>query len=112
MINERLISCFICDNFMHLKCAGFNGRQYDFITDKTKGLRWSCFDCRDLQVDYHCLFKETKAEIDKLKKSFNLTFKKFKNWLTGLNYLMVHQRGKTLQVLLAISKQTIWVSII
>lgn len=67
---ERLISCWICDNVSHLCCAGFNGRHYDVICDREKGLRWSCWDCRKLDIDYYKLFREAKSGVTEFKKTF------------------------------------------
>lgn len=73
---ERLISCWLCDNLSHLCCAGFNGRHYDAICDRNKGLRWSCWDCRQLDVDFYKLFREAKRGISELKKVFHTTHEK------------------------------------
>lgn len=67
---ERLISCWLCDNVSHLGCAGFNGRHYDVICDRNKGLRWSCWDCRQLDIDFYKLFKEAKSGVTEFRKIF------------------------------------------
>lgn len=62
------LSCWLCDSHAHVKCAGFNGRHFDFITAKESGLRWSCWKCRDFDVDFYKLFIEAKKGFHSLNR--------------------------------------------
>lgn len=52
-LKERLLTCWLCEKHEHLKCLGFNGKHFDIITDRKYGLRWSCDNCRSLEVDFY-----------------------------------------------------------
>lgn len=65
-----LLSCWLCDCHAHVKCAGFNGRHFDKITAKESGLRWSCWNCREFDVDFYKLFKEAKKGFHSLNYDF------------------------------------------
>lgn len=60
------LTCWLCDGLAHVKCAGFNGRHFDWITSKNSGLRWSCWNCRGFDVDFYRLFKEAKSGFSNL----------------------------------------------
>lgn len=64
------LSCWLCDSHAHVKCAGFNGRHFDIITAKESGLRWTCWKCRDFDVDFYRLFKEAKKGFYSLNSDF------------------------------------------
>lgn len=40
--------------------SDFNGRATDAVLDTSKGLRWSCPDCRKRDIDSYKLFTETR----------------------------------------------------
>lgn len=79
-LNERVLTCWLCDKHGHLKCAGFTGRHFDLITDRKNGLRWACINCRSLEVDFYRLFKESKIEIAAMKKDFNAVHTRLENF--------------------------------
>lgn len=64
------LSCWLCDSHAHVKCAGFNGRHFDVITSKESGLRWTCWKCREFDVDFYKLFKEAKKGFHTLNSDF------------------------------------------
>ena len=87
--NERFITCWLCENHGHFKCAGFTGRQFDVITDRKNGLRWACINCRSLEVDFYRLFKESKVEIANMKKDFESVYSRlnyFENMYNKFEY--------------------------
>uniref|UniRef100_A0A1A9VAI7 Uncharacterized protein n=1 Tax=Glossina austeni TaxID=7395 RepID=A0A1A9VAI7_GLOAU len=49
--DELFLFCCWCDGSAHFKCAGFKGTQFDYINFSTCGLRWTCHDCRDMDVN-------------------------------------------------------------
>lgn len=75
---DAFLTCWLCDCHAHVKCAGFMGRHYDKITSKESGLRWSCWNCRDYEVDFYRLFKEAKMGFSNLHIDFNSLYAKFK----------------------------------
>lgn len=79
-LKERLLTCWLCEKHEHLKCLGFNGKHFDIITDRKYGLRWSCDNCRSLEVDFYRLFKESKIELAAMKKEFSVVTSKLENF--------------------------------
>uniref|UniRef100_A0A1A9WQ66 PHD-type domain-containing protein n=1 Tax=Glossina brevipalpis TaxID=37001 RepID=A0A1A9WQ66_9MUSC len=43
---DRFLVCSLCQRLGHPKCAGPTGRAADAVVDSSKGLCWSCPDCR------------------------------------------------------------------
>lgn len=78
--DHRFLSCWLCENFAHYQCAGFNGRDFDKITDRTKGLRWSCIKCRDLDINFYKLFTEAKVGFSEIGNEFNSLAEKFRRF--------------------------------
>ena len=76
--DSTYLTCWLCDAHAHVKCAGFNGRYFDKIASRESGLRWSCWNCRDYDVDFYKLFKEAKNGFSNLSIDFNSLFSKFK----------------------------------
>lgn len=72
------LTCWLCDGHAHVKCAGFNGRHFDKIASKESGLRWSCWDCRQFDVDFYRLFKEAKNGFSALNNDLSSLMSKFK----------------------------------
>ncbi|KAL9900271.1 uncharacterized protein ACN427_007570 [Glossina fuscipes fuscipes] len=75
--SERFISCWLCDRFGHAKCAGITGRAADAVLDPSKGLRWSCPDCRKRDIDFYKLFTETRNCFSDLSKNLGSVWEKF-----------------------------------
>lgn len=73
-----LLSCWLCDGHAHVKCAGFNGRHFDKIAAKESGLRWTCWNCRELDVDFYRLYKEAKKGFPDLNRDLNSLASKLK----------------------------------
>lgn len=71
---ERYITCWLCEEHAHIKCAGFNGRHFDKIVDRSNGLRWSCPKCRALDIDFYKLFVDAKIEISSINKELSPLF--------------------------------------
>ncbi|XP_061396152.1 uncharacterized protein LOC133331793, partial [Musca vetustissima] len=74
---ERLITCWLCDKHAHFKCAGFNGRLFDKISDRNNGLRWAC---GTYEVDFYRLFKEAKLEMVALKRGVDSVYSRLENF--------------------------------
>lgn len=68
--DQQLLSCWLCDAHAHWSCAGFNGRTFDTIIDRSKGLRWSCLNCRTLDVDFYRMFRDAKLVLSRLTSDF------------------------------------------
>ncbi|KAI9575822.1 hypothetical protein GQX74_014659 [Glossina fuscipes] len=49
--DELFLFCCWCDGSAHSKCAGFKGKQFDYINFSTYGLRWTCPNCRDMDAN-------------------------------------------------------------
>lgn len=77
-LSERFITCWLCDNNVHLKCAGFNGRHFDKFADTSNGIRWSCHNCRKLDIDFCRLYKDTRKSILDLNNDLSSFMSKFK----------------------------------
>lgn len=87
--DQQLLCCWLCDAHAHRSCAGFNGRQFDVIIDRSKGLRWSCLNCRDIEVDFYRLFRDAKLEISRLKADFakvTVNFNKLESLFGNFEY--------------------------
>lgn len=75
--DQQFLCCWLCDAQAHWSCAGFNGRTFDVIVDRSKGLRWSCLNCRDLDVDFYRMFRDAKLVLSRLKSDFEAVSCKF-----------------------------------
>uniref|UniRef100_A0A1A9WHF0 PHD-type domain-containing protein n=1 Tax=Glossina brevipalpis TaxID=37001 RepID=A0A1A9WHF0_9MUSC len=58
---DRLLICWLCQRLGHPKCAGLTARAADAAVDSSKGLRWSCPECRSRDIDFYRLFGQTKV---------------------------------------------------
>lgn len=74
---ERLLSCWLCDRGWHLKCVGFTGRQFDFIS-AGKGLRWTCPNCRTIDMDLFKAFKQSRSAFAEISKDLSVLTEKIK----------------------------------
>jgi len=63
------IGCWLCDKFIHVKCAGFTIKVKDSIVNNT-GLKWSCESCRDAEADMSKFIRQTRENFSSLRKSF------------------------------------------
>lgn len=77
--DDCFLSCWLCDCHAHVKCAGFNGRHFDKITAKESGLRWTCWKCREFDIDLYKLFKEAKKGFLSLNQDFLSVCSKLKS---------------------------------
>lgn len=75
---DRLLVCWMCDTLVHFQCAGFKGRDYDRIIDRSNGLRWSCSKCRTFDVNFHKLFSDAKAGFSDIIRDFSILNDKLK----------------------------------
>lgn len=79
---HRLLMCWLCEKYVHFQCAGFKGRDFDRIVDRSNGLRWSCSNCRSFDINFYKLLKDAKAGFSEISKEFfnlNGKFKMFEN---------------------------------
>lgn len=68
--NDRMVSCWLCTGLYHLKCCGLKARDADAILDPAKSLHWTCPSCRNINVEFYNLFKNSKEQFDKLNSEF------------------------------------------
>lgn len=76
-VSDRLITCWLCDGNAHLKCAGLNGRHYDKIVESSSGLRWSCPNCRKIDIDFYRLHKDAKKGFTEIANNLSEILTKF-----------------------------------
>lgn len=74
--SDLFLNCWLCDGYGHFSCAGFSGRDFDKIR-KAGGLRWSCWNCRNLDVNFFKLFKEAKIGFSEISKDLSKLHDKF-----------------------------------
>jgi len=72
----RFVSCWLCTNFAHIKCAAIPGSTIDKI-EQNLGLNWSCWKCRKLTLNFSRIVRTTRNAFNNLKYDFNLLSKKF-----------------------------------
>ncbi|KAL9875680.1 uncharacterized protein ACN427_013744 isoform 1-T1 [Glossina fuscipes fuscipes] len=75
--SDRFVSYWLCECFGHAKCAGILGRAADAAGNPAKGLRWSCPDCRQRDIDFYKLFTETRNGFSELSTNFGSLLEKF-----------------------------------
>ncbi|KAL9887399.1 uncharacterized protein ACN2A1_009542 [Glossina fuscipes fuscipes] len=75
--SDRFVSCWLCERFGHAKCAGILGRAADAVADPSKGLRWSCPDCNQRDIDFYKLFTETRYGFSELSRNLGSLWEKF-----------------------------------
>ncbi|KAL9925421.1 uncharacterized protein ACN2A1_013052 isoform 1-T3 [Glossina fuscipes fuscipes] len=75
--SDRFVSCWLCERFGYAKCAGIVGRAADAVGDPSKGLRWSCPDCRQRDIDFYKLFTETRNGFSELSRNLGSLWEKF-----------------------------------
>jgi hypothetical protein len=63
------ISCWLCDNVVHAKCAGFSGPTADAVAKRT-GLRYCCDMCREVEGEICSFMRQTKIGFRELLGSF------------------------------------------
>lgn len=61
--SERALTCWICSDIWHVKCAGISARVVDEMYAEKNGLRWCCVKCRDIDVDFCKFFKKSTSEM-------------------------------------------------
>ncbi|XP_041449637.1 uncharacterized protein LOC121404368 [Drosophila obscura] len=62
IISDSFLSCWLCDNVAHIKCAGGGnfGRLHDLIS-KRMGLIWSCLACREIEAEMRTFMRQTRT---------------------------------------------------
>ncbi|KAL9874405.1 uncharacterized protein ACN427_012899 [Glossina fuscipes fuscipes] len=75
--SDRFVSCWLCERFGHAKRAGILGRAADAVADPSKGLRWSCPDCRQRDIDFYNFFTETRYGFSELSRNLGSLWEKF-----------------------------------
>lgn len=70
--SDRMISCWLCLKYYHLKCSGSNlrARDADALADSQKFLNWTCVCCRNVGVEFYSLFKNSRDEFEKINQDF------------------------------------------
>ncbi|KAI9575267.1 hypothetical protein GQX74_013107 [Glossina fuscipes] len=69
--DELYLFCWWCDGSAHSKCAGFKGKQFDYINFSTHGLRWTCPNCRDMDVNVFKVINQTRNGFKDVKLIMN-----------------------------------------
>lgn len=70
---ERMVSCWLCNGYCHLKCSGgLKARDADALLDKSKFLQWTCHNCRKIRVEFYNLFQSSRNEFDTICKDFSV----------------------------------------
>lgn len=75
--NDRMVSCWLCLNFYHLKCCGLKPRDADALSDDSKSLHWTCPDCKNIGIEFYNMFRSSKDEFNKIKNEFLVLQQKF-----------------------------------
>ncbi|KAH8250822.1 hypothetical protein KR032_012153 [Drosophila birchii] len=70
--SDLTIGCWLCENILHAKCIGVNGRTVDDVR-KNIGLRYCCDACRDVERKMMSFMRQTKGSFKELLSSFNKT---------------------------------------
>lgn len=61
---DRVISCCVCANVWHLKCASLTAKNLEAVNDNNKGLRWFCINCRQIDIEFLKLIKSLTDELN------------------------------------------------
>uniref|UniRef100_A0A1B0C6H1 Protein kinase domain-containing protein n=1 Tax=Glossina palpalis gambiensis TaxID=67801 RepID=A0A1B0C6H1_9MUSC len=69
--DELFLFCCWCNGSAHSKCAGFRGKQFDYINFCTYGLRWTCPNCRDMDVNVFKVIMQTRTGFKDVKLIMN-----------------------------------------
>ncbi len=77
--SDRYVSCWLCDGLAHIKCAGLTGRILDSIID-CKGLRWSCLNCRSIEIDLFKVYRETRNGFNEIGRDLVTLTEKFRHY--------------------------------
>lgn len=70
--SDRMVSCWLCLKYYHLKCSSSNlrARDADALADSQKFLNWTCVSCRNIGLEFYNLFKNSKDEFEKINQEF------------------------------------------
>lgn len=74
--NERMLSCWLCDNLSHIKCAGIVARVADCLNED-KGIRWCCPQCRKIEVSFYRFFKSMQSEFSEMERDLSVLTYRF-----------------------------------
>ncbi|KAI9576263.1 hypothetical protein GQX74_015251 [Glossina fuscipes] len=69
--DELFLFCCWCDGSAHSKCAGFKGKQFDYISFSTYALRWTCPNCRGMDVNVFKVIMQTRNDFKDVKLIMN-----------------------------------------
>lgn len=99
---DRMVSCWLCLSYYHLKCCGLKARDADALADSTKNLQWSCPNCKPIGIEFYNMFKSSKDEFEKINKEFlslQTKFAQFGELFTKYpnleNFVVSPKRNKT-----------------
>ena len=65
--NERMVVCWLCHEFCHIKCCGLSGLVAEAIT-KNNGLHWCCNNCKKVGVNFYRFFQDTKNKFIEIQE--------------------------------------------
>lgn len=74
---ERSLSCWICSDIWHIKCAGISARVADEIYSKQNGLKWCCVKCRQISIEFCRFLKEASSEIKEMGRELWSLYSRF-----------------------------------
>lgn len=77
---ERFISCWLCDDVWHAKCATITGRTLDLLNDTEKGLYWCCRNCRQVSVAFYKHFKNSTMEMEAIKSDLTAVLTRYEKF--------------------------------
>ena len=63
--SEPTIHCWLCENVLHAKCAGFTASVSDAISRRS-GLHFCCDGCRAVQDEMRSFMRQTKSGFKEL----------------------------------------------
>lgn len=74
--NERLLSCWLCDDLCHIKCAGIVARVADCLNED-RGIRWCCTKCRKIEVSFYRFYKSMQTEFSEMERDLSVLTYRF-----------------------------------
>lgn len=74
--SERMLSCWLCDDICHIKCAGIVARVADCLTED-RGIRWCCTKCRKIEISFYRFFKSMQSEFSEMERDLSVLTYRF-----------------------------------
>ena len=79
------LACILCLRIFHAKCVGLPGKIVDCINDSSKGLRWTCSDCKLFDIKICKMFGKLKTGFADLKNDMNSMLSKLNTYEKHFN---------------------------